>query len=107
MTEDSIRKLFEQFGQVTSVKLIIDKITGNPRGFAFVEMPLAAEAQQAIEQLDGQLVEGQNIVVNQARTPEQRSSFGPRSGGSRFGGNGGGPRRPRTGGGFNNNSWGR
>jgi RNA recognition motif-containing protein len=106
-TETTLRELFEQFGQVTSIKVIIDKFTGTPRGFAFVEMPVAAEAQQAIAQLNGQNVEGQTLRVNEARAPEAGAGRSPRpGGGSRFGGRSNGPRGPRTGG-YNNNSWNR
>ncbi len=77
-TEDRLKELFEQFGQVTSVKIIKDKFSGDPRGFAFVEMPSATEAQQAIDQLNGTEFEGQRIRVNEARPPAarpQRSRF--------------------------------
>jgi len=70
-TEDQLKGLFEEFGQVASAKIITDKFTGSPRGFAFVEMPLADEAQQAINELNGKSFEGRNIVVNKARPPRK------------------------------------
>lgn len=94
-TESSLKSLFEQFGQVTSVKVIKDKFTGDPRGFAFVEMSSDSEAQEAIAQLNGQEFEGSRLRINEARPREARpmGDRGPRTGGNRsggFGGNGGG-----------------
>ena len=70
-TEDQLKELFEEFGQVTSAKIITDKFTGSPRGFAFVEMPSEDEAQQAVNSLNGKSFEGRNIVVNKARPPRK------------------------------------
>ena len=95
-TEDSVRQLFEQFGAVSTVKIITDKFTGSSRGFAFVEMPSADEAKQAIENTNGAELDGRNLRVNEARPVEDRGdrdSRGPRaqrSGG--FGGPRGGDR---------------
>lgn len=87
-TEESLRAMFEVYGPVSSVKLIKDKFTGNPRGFGFVEMASAEQGQEAIAQLNGKEVDGSRITVNEARPQE------PREGGRRFGGdrNGGGSR---------------
>ncbi len=71
-TEDTIRSVFEEFGAVTSVKIISDKFTGKPRGFAFVEMSSDDEAQKAIAELNGKEVEGRNLKVNEARPREER-----------------------------------
>ncbi len=106
VNDEKLRKLFEPFGQVTLVKVIKDKFTGNPRGFAFVEMPSSDEAQNAIGSLNGQELEGQRLRINEARPQEQRPARGPRNFG---GGNGGGynnDRRPRSGG-FGGGSWNR
>lgn len=84
-TEDEIREMFAAHGEVASVSVIKDKFTGQPRGFAFVEMANDSEAQTAIDQLNGAPLRGRNISVNQARPREER---GPRTGG--FGGGGGG-----------------
>lgn len=96
VTEEKLRDLFEQYGEVTVIKIIKDKFTGIAKGFAFVEMPSNEAAQEAMNKLNGQNIEGKNIKVNEARPPEARPS---RPGGNRFGGpsHGGGDRRgPRS-----------
>jgi RNA recognition motif-containing protein len=75
-TEDEIRGLFGQHGAVDSVKIITDRETGRPRGFAFVEMPPDA-AQEAIAGLNGYAMSGRALRVNEARERPPRS---PRSG---------------------------
>jgi len=67
MTEDSLRELFEQHGEVTSVKIIRDRETGRAKGFGFVEMSDKEKAENAIKKLGGAEVEGRNIKVNFAR----------------------------------------
>jgi len=67
MTEDSLKELFEQHGEVTSVKIIKDRETGRAKGFGFVEMSDKEEAENAIKKLDGAEVEGRNIKVNFAK----------------------------------------
>ncbi len=67
MREDALRELFEQFGEVTDVKIIKDRLTGRSKGFGFVEMTDKEEAEKAIQKLDGSEVEGRNIRVNVAR----------------------------------------
>lgn len=67
LREDDLRELFEQFGEVTSVKIIKDNITGRSKGFGFVEMLEKGDAEKAIAKLDGSEVEGRNIKVNVAR----------------------------------------
>lgn len=67
MTEDSLKELFEQHGEVTSVKIIRDRETGRAKGFGFVEMSDKEKAENAIKKLDGAEVEGRNIKVNFAR----------------------------------------
>lgn len=98
VTEDALRSLFEQFGEVASVRVMKDKFTGEVRGFAFVTMPADEQAQQAISSLNGQDMEGRKLTVNEAREPERRPMGG---GGSRFGsrgpGMGGGSRGPGMG----------
>ena len=76
VTEEKLRSLFEQYGNVTSIKLIKDKFTGQPKGFAFVEMPDNNEAQNAISATNGQDLDGQRLRVNEARPREEGS--GPR-----------------------------
>ena len=75
-TEAEIRSLFEQHGQVDSVKIINDRETGRPRGFCFVDMPPDA-AQQAMAGLNGQPMDGRPLRVNEAR---ERPPRAPRSG---------------------------
>ncbi len=80
-TEDSLRKLFSEHGEVHSINLITDRDTGRPRGFGFVEME---NAEAAIEALDGTEFDGRNIKVNVAKDRPDRG------GGGRGGGGGGG-----------------
>jgi RNA recognition motif-containing protein len=89
-TEDDLKEAFEAFGQVTSVKIIKDKFSGDPRGFGFVEMSNSSEAQAAISGLDGKDLKGSALRVNEARP--RRDDRG-RGGFSRGGGGGGGRRR--------------
>ncbi|OGO42259.1 MAG: RNA-binding protein [Chloroflexi bacterium RBG_16_57_9] len=73
-TEEDLRELFAKAGNVESVALPTDRETGRPRGFGFVEMSTAAEAQKAISQLNGQTVRDREIKVNESRPQEQRGS---------------------------------
>ncbi len=70
-SEEEVRELFAQYGEVNSVKLITDRETGRPRGFGFVEME-DESAQEAIEALDGQEFDGRRLKVNEARPRENR-----------------------------------
>jgi RNA recognition motif-containing protein len=83
--EADLRGFFEDYGTVDSVKIIMDKFTGRSKGFGFVEMPDDAEAQKAIEELNGGTVEGRTIVVNKSEPkPEgERKRFDRNSGGGR------------------------
>jgi len=65
--EDELRQAFESFGQVTSATIIKDKYSGESKGFGFVEMPSKAEAQSAIEGLNGKDLKGKILNVNEAR----------------------------------------
>ena len=71
-TEETLKQLFEEFGQVTTAKIITDKFTGSSRGFGFIEMPSSEEGQQAITELNGKDFEGRNLTVNEARPRESR-----------------------------------
>ena len=98
--DESLQESFSQFGTVTSAKVMMDRDTGRSKGFGFVEMGSDAEAQAAINGMNGQALEGRAIVVNEARPREERpggfgGGGGGRSGGGGFGGGGGG----RSGGG--------
>jgi RNA recognition motif-containing protein len=70
-SEGQLKDLFQQFGEVSSVKIITDRDTGRRRGFGFVEMPNDSEGKQAIAQLNGTEFGERNLVVNEAR-PSQR-----------------------------------
>jgi RNA recognition motif-containing protein len=93
--ENDLRELFEGFGEVDSVKIIMDKFTGNSKGFGFVEMSDDGEANNAIRDLNEQEFDGRVIVVKKARPKESSSGGGGGgwSGGSGGGGGGGGNRR--------------
>jgi RNA recognition motif-containing protein len=74
-TEESLRSLFEPYGVVDAVNIIMDRNTGRSRGFGFVEMPNDEEAKAAIAELDNKDFEGRQLRVNEARPkPERRSS---------------------------------
>jgi RNA recognition motif-containing protein len=72
MSEDELRDAFGAFGEVSSVKILMDRETGRSRGFAFVEMPNQSEAEAAIAQLNGKDVGGRALRINEARPREQQ-----------------------------------
>jgi RNA recognition motif-containing protein len=90
--DESLQQAFGQFGTVTSAKVMMDRDTGRSKGFGFVEMGSDAEAQSAINGMNGQALEGRAIVVNEARPREERPGGFGGGGGSRggYGGGGGG-----------------
>lgn len=71
-TENSLKELFGPHGAVTEVNLVMDKVTGKPRGFAFVTLASKEEADAAVQALHGQQWEGRNLTVNEARPREER-----------------------------------
>ena len=73
-TEEELRKAFVEFGHAESVKIIKDKFTGQSRGFGFVELPNAAQAQEAMAGLNGTLLGGNILTVNEARAKRQRGN---------------------------------
>jgi len=91
-TEDELRSHFSQFGTVTDVYVAMDKMTGRPRGFAFITMGSDDEARIAAEKVNGTELGGRQLTVNEARPKEERPSggFGGGGGGRGFGGGGGG-----------------
>jgi RNA recognition motif-containing protein len=93
-TESSIRSLFEPYGAVDRVNLITDRDTGRSRGFAFVEMPDAAEADRAIAALNGTNMNGRALNINEARPKTERTGGGG-GGFSRGGRSSSGPRQRR------------
>ena len=96
IVESELQEIFEEYGEVASVKIIMDKATGRSKGFGFVEMVNEEEAKKAIEELNNAEVEGRTIVVNKAE--EKKEGSRPAGGGFR-GGNGGGFRGGNSGGG--------
>lgn len=92
-TEHAVRSLFEQYGSVERVSLMTDRDTGRARGFGFVEMTVAAEAEQAIAGLNGQELDGRAMSVNEARPREERGGYGSGGGAQRRNGSGGGGQR--------------
>lgn len=98
-TEDEVRQAFAEFGQITEVRLIMDKFSGEAKGFGFIEMPSKEEAKRAIEEMNGKEFMGRVLNVGEARPkPERRGGGGrggfgsSRGGGSRGGGSRGGGR---------------
>lgn len=85
LKEYELKEIFEEYGEVTSAKIITDKFTGRSKGFGFVEMPNAEEAKKAIEELNGAEIEGRAMVVNESVEKKD------------------GPRRTGGGGGFKGN----
>ena len=88
-TDDSLRQIFEQVGQVDSAKVITDRDTGRSKGFGFVEMTTDEECAEAIKRFNGQDYEGRALTVNEARPMVPREGGGG-GGGRGFGGGGGG-----------------
>ena len=86
-TDESLQVAFTEFGEVTSARVITDRESGRSRGFGFVEMPQNAEAEAAIQGMNGKDVGGRNLTVNEARPKEDRGGGG---GGRGYGGGGGG-----------------
>ena len=90
VTSDDLHEHFAQAGTVESAKVVEDRDTGRSRGFGFVEMASDDEAQTAIEQFNGQDLDGRNLVVNEARPREEGGGGGGGRGGGGGGGRGGG-----------------
>ena len=95
--DEDLREFFASYGEITSAKVIMDKVTGQSRGFGFVEMPDDAAAKKAIAELDNATVEGRNIRVMEAKPKEEKPS--------RSGGGGGGFRGNGGGGGYSKNRY--
>jgi cold-inducible RNA-binding protein len=109
-TEDQVRSLFEAYGPVEKVSIITDRDSGQPRGFAFVEMNDDESALKAMEALNGTNLGGRNLTVNEARPKADRPRREGGGGGGRGGygrGGGGGGGRGRSGGGGGGGGWGR
>lgn len=93
-TDDGLKAAFAAFGEVTAVRVVTDRVTGRSKGFGFVTMPDAAQAQAAIDALNGNELDGRNLRVNesQPKPREERGFRGGRGGRGGFGGDRG-PRR--------------
>ena len=106
-TNDSLRQLFEPSGSVTDVHIAQDRFSGESKGFAFVEMPDDSQARAAVSALNGSMMGGRSLTVNEARPREEggggrSGGGGGRSGGGGgYGGGGGGGRSSSGGGGGN------
>lgn len=103
-TQDELHAAFAQYGNVERVNIVTDRDTGQPRGFAFVEMTDQREAETAIQQLNGAEMNGRALNVNEARPKPAGGGFGGGGGrggarGGGFGGGGGGGRGGNRGGG--------
>ena len=79
VNEDELRKAFEEYGEVSSAKIITDKYTGRSKGFGFVEMMNDKEAKDAIDHLNGAEIKGRAVNVNQAREKENNTGGGGRN----------------------------
>ncbi len=86
VTEDELREAFKPFGEVTEVRLIMDKFSGKSKGFGFIEMPSKEEAEKAIEELNSKDMKGRAMTVNEAKPKTDRGGRGGRGG---YGGGGG------------------
>lgn len=92
VSDAQLQDLFAQHGTVDSAMVVTDRMTGRSRGFGFVEMSSADEAEQAIKSLNGTQLNGRTLTVNEAKPRENRGG----GGGGGYGGGGGGGRRDRS-----------
>lgn len=81
LSDEDLRGIFQEYGEVSSAKIIMDKFTNRSRGFGFVEMPDNEAGKKAIAELDGASVDGRPLRVNEARPKEDRGSGGRGGGG--------------------------
>ena len=89
VSESDLREAFEEFGEVTEVRLIMDKFSGKSKGFCFIEMPNKEEAQKAIEEMNEKEFNGRALNVSEAKPKVDRGGRGGRGGGRSGGGRGG------------------
>jgi len=85
-TDAELRAFFEQVGNVESASVISDRFSGRSKGFGFVEMATAAEARTAIQELNGKVLDGRTVTVDEARPPQQLGGGGQRPRGRPGGG---------------------
>jgi RNA recognition motif-containing protein len=100
ITEEDLKQQFSEYGAVESASIIMDRDSGRPKGFAFVEMPSKAEAEAAITEMNGKMINERTIVVNEARPRTENRPSGGGYGGNRSGGYGG---NRSSGGGYGGN----
>ncbi|MEJ7594656.1 MAG: RNA-binding protein [Planctomycetaceae bacterium] len=79
-TESEVRNAFERYGRVTTVRVMTERASGSPRGFAFVNMPGMEDAEEAIARLNGNSLGGRSMTVNEARAREEAKPFGSATG---------------------------
>ena len=91
-TENDLNDAFAAFGSVTETNLMMDRATGRPRGFGFITMSSAEEAQKAIAGMNGKEMDGRSLTVNVAKPREERAPGGGGGGRREYGGSGGGRR---------------
>jgi RNA recognition motif-containing protein len=104
-TEDTLREAFSKSGTVDSVSVITDRDTGQSKGFGFVEMSSDAEAQAATQALNGAMLDGRQIKVNEAKPKTSGGGGGGRGNSGGYGGGGGGGYGGGGGGGGGRNRW--
>lgn len=106
-TQETLRSTFAEFDEVSDVHLLMDRETGRPRGFAFVTMGSSEGAQKAISAMNGAVVDGRPLRVNEAEERQARGGGGGYGGGGGggYGGGGGGSRRGGGGGGGGHRGW--
>jgi len=92
VTSDQLQEIFSKIGEVTSCDVIMDRYSGQSKGFGFVEMKDDKDADKAIKELDGTEMDGRKIIVNVARPREERPAFDNRGGGDHRGSRRGGYR---------------
>ena len=90
VTENDLQDAFAAHGTVVETNLMMDRTTGRPRGFGFITMSTAEEAQKAIDGLNGKALDGRNLTVNVAKPREERTGGGGGGGRREYGGGGGG-----------------
>ena len=78
ITEEELHGMFQQYGEVSSLKLIMDRYTGQSKGFGFIQMPNNSEADQAVKGLNRSMIKGREIKVNQAEEKRQKNTYGRR-----------------------------
>ena len=101
VTDEDLREVFGEYGELASAEVIKDKFSGQSKGFGFVEMPNNSEADEAIKELNEAVVKGRKLTVNEARPRAEK----PRGGGGGWGGGGRDRDRDRDGGGGGGGRW--